>query len=215
MNELKIFESEEFGKVGVIPINGEPYFDLYDVGMALGQTKESKGILYPRKDRIDKNVENAEIKPVVHNNIKYIDINGVRKLISLSHTNSKSKDNFICFLKENGYLEFNEVFSFTRKEILFIEELEKVLEPLDIEVIRQYPILSYRIDCYIPKFKLAIEYDENDHDYYSYENQELRQQNIEKELGCKFLRINDSNNNLYNIGIVVKEIIEQLNEVQN
>ncbi len=35
-NELKIFENEEFGRVGVISVNGEPYFDLYAVGMALG-----------------------------------------------------------------------------------------------------------------------------------------------------------------------------------
>ena len=66
-DEIKIFSNEKFGEVNVIFINEEPYFDLYKVGMALGQTKVSKGIVYPRKDRIDKNVENAEIKPVVHN----------------------------------------------------------------------------------------------------------------------------------------------------
>lgn len=27
-NELEIFESEEFGKVTVISVNGEPYFDF-------------------------------------------------------------------------------------------------------------------------------------------------------------------------------------------
>jgi hypothetical protein len=35
--------------------------------MALGQIKEAKGNLYPRKERIDENLKNAEIKPVVRN----------------------------------------------------------------------------------------------------------------------------------------------------
>lgn len=40
--------------------------------MALGQTKESKGILYPRKDRIEQNLKSADIEPVVHNGQPYL-----------------------------------------------------------------------------------------------------------------------------------------------
>ena len=36
MNELKIFENQEFGQVRVIDRNGEPYFVLKDVCEALG-----------------------------------------------------------------------------------------------------------------------------------------------------------------------------------
>ena len=33
-----------------------------------------------------------------------------------------------------------------------------------------------------------------------------RQRNIEKELGCRFIRVSDNNTNAYNIGLVIKKI---------
>jgi hypothetical protein len=39
---------------------------LYSLGMALGYTTEAKGKTYPRKERIDRIVKNAEISAVVH-----------------------------------------------------------------------------------------------------------------------------------------------------
>lgn len=68
--------------------------------------------------------------------------------------------------------------------------------------------MPYYIDCYIPALNLAIEYDEGDHKYYTYENQELRQKNIENELKCTFIRLSDSNSNLYNIGLVMSQILK-------
>ena len=40
--------------------------------MALGHVKIAKGKIYPRKDRIDKNIKNAEISTVVHDGRQYI-----------------------------------------------------------------------------------------------------------------------------------------------
>ena len=93
-----------------------------------------------------------------------------------------------------------------RKEIDFLNQLEQSLKPFDIQGIRQYSILSYRIDFYIPSLNIAIEYDENNHDNYTYEQHEGRQEEIEKELGCKFIRVSDKNSNEYNIGYVIKNI---------
>lgn len=70
MNKLVKFENTS---IDVQIINGMPMFELYAVGMALGQIKKnSKGTLYPAKDRIDKNVKNAEIQPCVRNAHSYI-----------------------------------------------------------------------------------------------------------------------------------------------
>ena len=69
MNELKVFEGKT---VEVIIENDKLLFEVYSTGMALGQVKESKGKFYPHKDRIDKNLENAEITPVVRNVQRYI-----------------------------------------------------------------------------------------------------------------------------------------------
>lgn len=100
-----------------------------------------------------------------------------------------------------------------RKEIRFLDKLEQVLLPLEIKGIRQYITNDkYRVDFYIPDYGsytgLAIEYDEDDHKGYSYESQELRQEKIEDELQCGFLRLSDSNSDEYNIGLVMKYLLE-------
>lgn len=70
MNEIKIFEGTQ---VHIIEKDREPMFEVYSTGMALGQVKfNSVGTAYPRKDRIDENLKNAEIIPCVHNGHSYI-----------------------------------------------------------------------------------------------------------------------------------------------
>ena len=66
----KQFEGQ---KVEIIMQDGEPLFELYSTGMALGQAKKnSAGNLYPRKDRINENIKSAEVVPCVHNGHKYL-----------------------------------------------------------------------------------------------------------------------------------------------
>ena len=73
MNKLNKLIKFENTPIEVQIINGVPMFELYAVGMALGQIKKnSAGTEYPAKDRIDKNIEKAEIKPCVRNVHKYI-----------------------------------------------------------------------------------------------------------------------------------------------
>lgn len=71
MEELMEFEGVN---VGVIQDeNGEPLFELYSTGMALGYVKyNTVGKIYPRKDRINRVVENAEISMCVHDGHKYL-----------------------------------------------------------------------------------------------------------------------------------------------
>lgn len=92
-------------------------------------------------------------------------------------------------------------------EIPFIDLLENVLEPFGIVGIRQYNCLGYRIDYYIPSLKIAIEYDENGHNSYNYDRQQGRQSELEKELGCSFIRVTDKKSNEYNVGLVLKNIM--------
>lgn len=93
-----------------------------------------------------------------------------------------------------------------RKEIEFIDQLEDALKPFDIKGQRQYRVLKYRIDYYIPSLQIAIEYDENNHSYYSYDSEEGRQKEIENELGCRFIRVSNDKSHSYNIGLVIKNI---------
>ena len=40
MNELKIFENPEFGKVRTVVVDGDPWFSGTDVAKALGYAKQ-------------------------------------------------------------------------------------------------------------------------------------------------------------------------------
>ena len=113
-----------------------------------------------------------------------------------------SKQILSIYFEDSNYIEPS-----TRKELIFLNQLEEALEPFDVKGVRQYPVLNYRIDYYIESLNIAIEYDENDHKNYSYESHEGRQAQIEQELGCRFIRVSDDKTNYYNIGYVLKMML--------
>ena len=59
----------------------------------------------------------------------------------------------------------------------------------------QYSVLGYKIDLYFCDNKLAIEIDERGHKYRSIDHEIKRQKAIEKELNCKFIRIDPHEEN--------------------
>ena len=75
------------------------------------------------------------------------------------------------------------------KEKQILNELEFSLNK---RIIRQYEIIGYSIDGYIPELNLAIEVDERKHfnlDGSRKKKDIQRQKEIEKELNCIFVRI--------------------------
>ena len=54
----------------------------------------------------------------------------------------------------------------------------------------QKSVASYHIDIDSPSTKLAIETDENNYDDRHPSYEQPRQERIEVEIGCKFLRVN-------------------------
>ena len=104
------------------------------------------------------------------------------------------------------FLKLSKGKSIKRKEIIFLDKLEESLKPFNIKGIRQYRILSYRIDYFIPSLNIAIEYDENNHNNYTYEAHEGREKEIKEILNCKFIRVTDYNTDEYNIGYIIKSI---------
>ena len=100
-----------------------------------------------------------------------------------------------------------------RKEVEFLDKLEKALEPFGLRTERQYLVERldgsyYRIDFFVISKNVAIEYDENGHKGYSYEKHEGRQNYIEYKLGCKFIRVTDENSDEYNIGYIIKNLFD-------
>lgn len=204
MNDLTVFKNESFGEIRTLEINGEPWFVGKDVATILGYAKPLNA-LATHVDEGD--LLKYGLSDSMGRTQKTIIINesGLYSLIESCRTiSSNKKKDFISWLNSLGFL--NSVTFYERREIRFREKIEQALKPFGIIIHKQYPCLQYNIDLYIESLKIAIEYDENEHKFYSYENQELRQKNIEKELSCRFIRVSDKNSDEYNIGYVIKNI---------
>lgn len=185
--------------------NGEPLFELYGVGQAMGYESTAKGKLYPRKTRINKIVKNAEIVITNIDNKIYINIDGVRKLITLSNT--VNKQSFINWLQDNNYVSYKEVFVYERKETIFLNTLDKILLPMGYTLKQQVIDNDYRLDGYIEELDLVIEYDENGHSSYDLEKEDIRETYIKSKYK-HLIRLTDGKDLYTNIGLVMNKIME-------
>ena len=184
-----------------IDLNGEVWYVASDVAICLGYKKPNNAVKTHCKNITQKTIIDSMGRL---QNANVIPESDVFRLISKSKVLSeKSKRNII---KDFG---FEDKFVLEdRKELSFINQLETVLKPMGLSGTRQYNVLNYRIDYYIKSLNICIEYDENNHIGYSFEQHEGRQEEIKKELSCKFIRITDDKSDLENIGIVISEILK-------
>mgnify|MGYP000981975307 CR=1 FL=1 len=93
-----------------------------------------------------------------------------------------------------------------RFEISFFKLLKKALKEIDVKLIHQYYVSGYRIDFFLPEYKLAIEYDEEHHKSRTKEDK-IREREISKEIGCKFIRCSYKEDNIKNLMKILKEIV--------
>ena len=204
-NNMLIKTNEMFGDLRIVMVDNDPWFVGKDITTALGYSNASKALL-DHVDEEDK-LNDLTLSILGQRGGWLINKRGVCSLISKSKTRSKEyKDSFKNWLVSEGLIEDNFCIT-SRKEIEFLDILEEVLNPFGYKTIRQYSVLDYKIDLYIEDLNIAVEYDEKNHKYYSYEEHEGRQDLIEKELGCKFIRLSDKKDDLYNIGLVMKGIM--------
>jgi very-short-patch-repair endonuclease len=107
-----------------------------------------------------------------------------------SMRNTKNSENINNLCKELGINVNNVCIPSRRKEFKFGEEIVKNLFS-DYKIIPQFQVQDYRIDWYIPELKIAIEFDENHHCGPNSKRDKRRQKEIEKLLGCRFIRYTD------------------------
>lgn len=101
-----------------------------------------------------------------------------------------------------------EVFIPERKEKLFFEKLEETLKPFDLTLTKQMAVCGkYRIDAVIEALDIAIEYDEYEHQYKTTNDIE-RQTEITTTCGFHFVRVHEKYSDEYNIGLVLKKVME-------
>ena len=208
-NELQIFKNEELEmEIRTLIIEGEPYFVGKDVASILGY-KEPRSAVSKKVDEEDKRVTNCDTLGGKQK-MTIINENGLYNLLAKSQTPSVAyKTELKNWLISLGLIQ-DKLLLTERKEIKFLDKLQEALKPFDLEGIKQYKVLNYRIDFYIPKLNIAIEYDENEHKDYSYKQQQGRQKEIENSLGCDFIRISDKQSDEYNIGLVLLHISNKL-----
>ncbi len=157
MSKIVKFENSS---VEVQKIEGVWMFELYSVGMALGQIKKnSKGMIYPRKDRIDENVKNAEIQPCVRNGHKYLTESQVYDLMLETRTDKCRA--FRKWLTNEVLPELNRTGTYSvnkeeSKQLEFYEYFDKtyngnsVLTATDIEVL--FKVSNSSVNAYAKKY---------------------------------------------------------------
>lgn len=92
-----------------------------------------------------------------------------------------------------------------RFEYKYLNEIKDFLNLMNAESVGQYQVGNYRIDLYIPKFNLAIEIDEIEHKY-KQDYDRKRQNCIENQIHCKFIRVNEGESCGYAIAKIAKEL---------
>ena len=105
------------------------------------------------------------------------------------------------FRSELGFKEHNIILS--KNSVIL-----KIIKLLSNEkILLQHSVLGYWIDLYFPEQKLAIQVDEKGHTDRNIKKENERE---EKELGCKFIRINPDEEDYHEFAKLVNQIKNQL-----
>jgi very-short-patch-repair endonuclease len=93
-----------------------------------------------------------------------------------------------------------------RKELVFAEVLINSFK--DVLIIeKQYPVLSYLVDFYIPKLNIVIEFDEPHHNQ-QIEKDKKREEDILKYLNCQIIRQKSNEPYELTINKIIKTLIK-------
>ncbi len=225
IENLKLITTENFDDIPCDfykNINGEYFMTREQIGTALGYKHPRKAIetIHLRhKELLDKYC--CKIKSEINHfpescGVKsngsiqervYYSYEGIASIVKYSNASKNKKEKLIQALMELSNKQTVAIVD-APNEIKFLDKLEPYLEVFNITGTRQYKVLDYRIDFYIPTLNIAVEYDENNHKYYTYEQQELRQELIENALHCRFIRLSDKDTDEVNLAKVIKEIYD-------
>lgn len=195
------FTNERLGvALDVYIINGKEWFKARDISDYLGCR--------------DSNDMTKYIDSIEENSIKYNDVTSQGNSYKATFINSTA---FSCVIQKSRKINVKlkkELLSSLGLYVLPVKEtefgslLQEALFELDIEVISQYRVDNYRIDFYLPKFNIAIEYDEQQH--FTETNMKLdncRQSYIENKIGAEFIRLDYRDSDIKNVVRVVKAVM--------
>ena len=108
-------------------------------------------------------------------------------------------------------VDFKTKLGFRQHDPIMIQEQSVLTKIVTVftakEIMLQYNFSGNRIDAYLPKYKLGIEDDKQEHNDISIDYEIERKKAVVKKLGYKFIKINPAMENL--------NIFVQLSRIQN
>lgn len=177
--------------------------------------KTIKNILFKIDDKLKENFNETSIETFNTKGISQktfvfkITLDGV-KLILDNKRKTPNMQPLYDFYNEHSN-ESHKVILSSRFEDEFFNKLKLTLEAMGIEIELQKHVniesKNYRLDGYLPEYNLVIEYDEKHHKF-SKENDDKREKDVCKVLECNFIRLDYEENDNYNVGLVIKKIME-------
>ena len=150
-------------------------FQANQIGKLLGISKVRDSLRYFGEDKISLG---AVMTNGGRQNVQLLSVDGLKQLVSISR-----KPKAIEVANLIGIKVFDiKTASFEQRS------LSQIMQVFDGEDMRlQFTVESFHVDLYFPKYKLAIECDENHHKN-SVNEDSARQSFIEKQVGCRFIR---------------------------
>ena len=198
---------------------GVPILTVWDIGKIYNkdvkavnqQFKRNKEKFAEGKDyfELSKKEISKYIKTMIPNNIKAIILftsSGYLKLAKTFANNAEYKIIKKVYEFLGGDENIDIYVSNERFEISFFKLLKEALKEIDVKLIHQHYVSGYRIDFFLPEYNLAIEYDEEHHKSRTKEDK-IREREIKKETGCKFIRCSYKDSNIKNLMKILKETV--------
>lgn len=131
----------------------------------------------------------------------------IERFITLSQNAKQYAEAIIAPTKDDVTIFLTPI-TYSRDEEAYLGLLEKMLDGI-CKIERQFIVLDYRIDMYIPELKIAIEFDESYHSKNKEKDIE-RQLKIEVELDCVFYRIDETKDIMAQINDILKYISKKI-----
>jgi very-short-patch-repair endonuclease len=203
------------GSIQTIKCNDEIWFSSIDLGNVLGYKDICRAI--KKNVKSENKTKYRKIKPKKQ---KVVEINEFNK--AYAHTTFINKEGLTTLLlntklpnvdKIAEQFGINTLYRYKRKEIEIIDELSLFFNEMEIKYETQYFVDNYKIDLYVPLYKLAVEIDENGHNDRNKDDENIRQNYIENKLSCEFIRINPDEKN-FSITLLIALIMKYIRKME-
>ena len=178
-----VSQIEGLGSVRTCCVDSVTYYCGSDVGEALDYSIPHKAIRenVRKEDTFSLSVllPDSYLK---RGSAKYINKAGLQMLVMKSQKPGA--------IKAAQALGFGIDTKYVRKEQEIVKYLQEFLDELKVAVELQKCVGQYRVDAYLPDYKLALEIDENNLSNRDPLYERNREEFVKRSLGCTFMRVN-------------------------